>query len=132
MNPIDVTCAIILKEDRILVVQRSETMRLPLKWEFPGGKVNPGESEEDCILRELKEELNITVTIKKRLSPNIHDYGAFSIRLIPFVVEYVSGEVALAEHRAAAKVSREDLRELDFAAADLPVLEEFVLLYSSV
>ena len=132
MSPIDVTCAIILKEDKILVVQRSEAMRLPLKWEFPGGKVNPDESEEDCILRELREELNINVTIKGRLLSNVHDYGTFSIRLIPFVVEYVSGEVALTEHRAVAEVSKEDLGELDFAAADLPVLEEFVLRYSSV
>lgn len=59
MNIIQVTCGIILKDGKVLVAQRSEAMSLPLKWEFPGGKIVRGESEEDCLKRELLEELNI-------------------------------------------------------------------------
>ncbi len=58
---LNVTCAIILFQNKILVTQRSESMKLPLKWEFPGGKLEPGESEEACIIREIKEELNLNI-----------------------------------------------------------------------
>ena len=57
MSVLKVTCAIIYFKDKILVVQRSESMPLPLKWEFPGGKIENNESEEDCIKREIKEEI---------------------------------------------------------------------------
>jgi 8-oxo-dGTP diphosphatase len=65
MNRIKVTCAIIEKESDVLVVQRSEKMSLPLKWEFPGGKIENGESEEGCIVREIKEELNLDIDVSK-------------------------------------------------------------------
>jgi 8-oxo-dGTP diphosphatase len=68
MNAIKVTCAIILIGEKVLAVQRSETMSLPLKWEFPGGKIEPNESEKDCIKREIKEELDIEIGIIKRLT----------------------------------------------------------------
>ena len=61
MKTIDVTCAIISFNNKILVVQRSENMKLPLKWEFPGGKIENGESEKECIKREIKEKLNIKI-----------------------------------------------------------------------
>lgn len=126
MKPIDVVCAIIWMGDKILVAQRSEKMSLPLKWEFPGGKVDGNESEEDCLHRELKEELNINIKICERLSPSIHDYGTFAIRLIPFIVEYSDGEIKLAEHREAKTYAKEDLKDLDWAQADLPILYELL------
>lgn len=67
-NTIDVTCAIIIKENKIFVAQRSEIMKLPLKWEFPGGKLEENESEIECIKREIKEEINIEIDVVKRLS----------------------------------------------------------------
>lgn len=63
MNPIQVTCAIIQSDGKILAVQRSEAMSLPLKWEFPGGKIDLGETAEKCLLREIKEELNIDIAL---------------------------------------------------------------------
>ena len=62
MKTIPVTCAIIQYDNKILAVQRSETMKLPLKWEFAGGKIESGESEIDCVKREIFEELNIKMT----------------------------------------------------------------------
>ena len=79
---IKVVCAIININNKILAVQRSQTMNQPLKWEFPGGKIEPGESFEDCIKREIKEELNIEIVLLKRLSTINHDYPNFSIQLI--------------------------------------------------
>jgi 8-oxo-dGTP diphosphatase len=62
---IRVTCAIIEFAGKVLVVQRSKKMNLPLKWEFPGGKIEEGELEEECIVREIKEELNLDIEISK-------------------------------------------------------------------
>jgi 8-oxo-dGTP diphosphatase len=125
---INVTCAIIYIENKILVTQRSETMNLPLKWEFPGGKLEPSETEEACIKRELLEEINIEVELLKKLSPNIHDYGIFKVNLIPFVARYNSGELHLAEHKDFKLLDKSQLLNLDWAAADLPIVEEFLKL----
>ena len=126
MSPIQVTCAIIVKEGKVLAAQRSETMALPLKWEFPGGKLMKGESEEECLKREIQEELNISIAIKSKLTTNIHDYGNFTIALIPFLAEYVSGEIKLHEHRQIGWFTKEQLNTLDWAPADIPILYELL------
>ena len=125
---IDVTCAIILKENKILVTQRSEKMNLPLKWEFPGGKIENNETAENCLLREIKEELNIEIEILDKLEPKSFDYESFSINLIPFLAKYVAGEITLTEHKEFKWLYTEELRNLDWASADIPVLEEFLKL----
>lgn len=125
---IDVTCAIIMKKNKILVAQRSERMSLPLKWEFPGGKIEEWETPEDCLKRELKEELNIEIKILRRLTATQFNYGSFSINLIPFLSEYLSGEISLTEHSDFKWLEKEMLQNLDWAAADLPILEEFIKL----
>ncbi|WP_255667658.1 (deoxy)nucleoside triphosphate pyrophosphohydrolase [Flavobacterium sp. ENC] len=125
---INVTCAIILKDEKILVAQRNEKMKLPLKWEFPGGKLEFNESEIDCIKREVKEEININIEVLQKLSNNIHDYGSFKINLIPFLTHYISGEVKLAEHKDYKLVEKSELLNLDWADADLPIVEEFLKL----
>lgn len=123
---IDVTCAIIHIDNKILVTQRSESMKLPLKWEFPGGKLEANETEEACIKRELLEELNIEVELLKKLSHNIHDYGTFKVNLIPFVAQYISGEIQLVEHKTFKLLDKSELLNLDWAAADVPIVEEFL------
>lgn len=121
-----VTCAIILRDGRVLATQRSSTMPLPGKWEFPGGKLHAGEHEEDGILREVKEELDIAVRILGRLTPSVWHYETFTINLIPFVAAYTAGDLQLAEHQQAAWLTREELPLLDWAPADLPILEELL------
>lgn len=128
MKTLNVACAIIRKDGRILVVQRSEAMKLPLKWEFPGGKIEVGESDEACIKREIKEELNIDIDIVSRLNPADFDYPDFSIHLIPFVANFVSGEVKLTEHKQYLLITKEELEGLDWAEADIPVLDQFLRL----
>lgn len=125
---INVTCAIILIDNKILVTQRSEKMKLPLKWEFPGGKLEQNESETDCIKREIKEEINIEIEITKKLSNSIYDYGTFKINLIPFVSNFVSGEIILSEHKDYKLLDKSELLNLDWAEADLPIVEEFLKL----
>ena len=123
---INVTCAIIYFNDKILVTQRSEKMKLPLKWEFPGGKLEEDESEIDCIIREIREEINIEIKVLEKLSNSIYDYGTFKINLIPFISTYVSGEIILTEHKDYKIIDKSELLGLDWAEADLPVVEELL------
>jgi 8-oxo-dGTP diphosphatase len=125
---IDVTCALIFLGNKILVTQRSEKMKLPLKWEFPGGKLEESESEIDCIKREILEEINIEIEVVKQLSNSVYDYGSFKINLIPFIANYVSGEIILSEHKDFKLLDKSELLNLDWAEADLPIVEEFLKL----
>ncbi|MBU2938366.1 (deoxy)nucleoside triphosphate pyrophosphohydrolase [Lacinutrix sp. C3R15] len=128
MKTIPVTCAIIEFGNKILAVQRSKTMKLPLKWEFAGGKIEAGETEIDCIKREIFEELNIHIEVKKRLTPVIHQYPDFKIELIPFTAKYLSGKLILKEHCSYLLAKKEELINLDWAEADVPILNEFLAL----
>jgi 8-oxo-dGTP diphosphatase len=123
---INVTCGIILKDGKVLVTQRSETMQLALKWEFPGGKIEAGETEEQCLCRELKEELGIEIEILEKLESKPFDYGKLSINLIPFVANHLSGEIMLHEHKDFKWLTKEELPELEWASADIPVLDAFL------
>lgn len=99
---------------------------LPLKWEFPGGKVEAGESLEECLNRELCEEMGIVVDITAALPAHTHHYPDFSVTLHPFVCTMKSGTIALREHVAANWVPPERLYELDWAEADYPVLDAYI------
>jgi 8-oxo-dGTP diphosphatase len=121
---IQVVCAIILKEKRILIAQRSEKMKLPLKWEFPGGKLEEGENEKQSIVREIKEELNIEILPVNRISSHVHDYGTFKIELIAYLCNYVAGEIEILEHKDYEFVEFENLNNYDLAEADIPVIEK--------
>jgi len=127
MKNIPVACAIIKKHGKILATQRSEFMRMPLKWEFPGGKINDGEQPEECLARELMEELGVKVEVGRPLPPVTHQYPAFSITLFPFFATIVSGDIILHEHAAMAWLSPSDLTTLDWTETDL----KFILAYKS-
>lgn len=126
MKTIPVTCAIIYFDDKVLAVQRSETMKLPLKWEFAGGKIENGETEIDCIKREIFEELNIRIEVKDRLTPVIYQYPNFTIKLIPFTAEYLTGKLQLKEHNNYILATHNELVQLNWAEADLSILKEFL------
>ncbi len=126
MINIQVACAIIENNGRVLAAQRSELMSLPLKWEFPGGKIEGFENPEQCLVRELTEELNITVAVGHLLPPVGHNYADFSVILHPFICTIVSGEITLHEHKAIVWLSPQELPSLDWAAADIPVVSAYL------
>ncbi len=126
MKKIIVTCAIIESDNQVLVVQRSEKMKLPLKWEFPGGKIEQGESEQDCLKREIKEELNIQIELVKKLTPSPFYYPNIFIELIPFIAKQVGGELKLNEHADFKYLDKSELLNLDWAEADVPVVKEYL------
>jgi 8-oxo-dGTP diphosphatase len=124
-NHVHVTCAIIERDGLVLAAQRSRFMRMPLKWEFPGGKIEPGEVSEACLHRELLEEMGIRVAVKRAMSPSMHRYPDFTITLHPFVCEILSGEMTLNEHRAVAWLKPEELPALNWVEADLAVVATY-------
>jgi len=101
-------------------------MNLPLKWEFPGGKIEPNESPEDCLIREIKEELNIAIEIIQRLEPNKHAYPAINIQLIPFICKTIGGEIQLKEHANFKWLNTNELLDLDWAEADIPIINNYL------
>lgn len=121
---IEVVCGIIQNSGKVLIAQRSETMKLPLKWEFPGGKVSEGEDMKDALRREILEELNLEIEIHDALSPVEYHYPDFSIKLFPFLCRSDSRKVELAEHKQVVWERVENLEEYDWAAADVPVVRE--------
>ncbi len=97
-----------------------------MKWEFPGGKVELGESHDKTVIREIREELNIQIDVKHELLPVIHNYSNFSITLFPFICNYLSGTIKLVEHAQYRWLSPNNLLDLDWAAADIPVVQQYL------
>lgn len=125
MKIIAVTCAIIFHQGKVLAAQRSETMDLPGKWEFPGGKIEEGENPEECLIREIKEELAVEIKINQALSPCEHRYPTGKIiRLIPFTARLKSVDFQVLEHVQIAWLGKEELFSVDWAEADLPIVHE--------
>lgn len=118
-----VTCAIIADGERVLCTQRGPAMSLPLMWEFPGGKVEVGESDEACIVREIAEELGLEIEILEQgpsvLHPLAHDR---LLELVPFVCHVVGGTLCLREHAQARWCTSGEMEGLAWAEADLQIL----------
>lgn len=110
----------------MLVAQRSLLMSHPGKWEFPGGKIVPGEFPAACLQRELSEELGLSVEVGRQLPTHTHHYPALTVTLYPFICTIIAGEPQLLEHAALAWLSPADLSALDWAEADLPVLATYL------
>ncbi len=120
---IQVCCAIIRKDSLILAVQRGPVSSHPWKWEFPGGKIELGETAKQCILREVSEELTINVEVLMQLEAVEFDYGSKQIRLIPFVCEIVSGEIILTEHQTHVWFNFGEWETMDWSGADRELIQ---------
>lgn len=128
MNPVDVTCAVIIFDNKYLVTRRSETMARAGKWEFPGGKIEAGETPEQCIKREIREELNIGIKVLQWLEPVIHSYPDITIRLIPCIAVITSGSVKLNEHSNFKWMKKDELKHLNWSDADVSVVDQIMKL----
>lgn len=125
---VHVAGALIERDGLVLAAQRSAAMNLPLKWEFPGGKLEAGESPQECLQRELVEEMGVTIAIGRALPSHTHSYDSFTVTLYPFFATILSGQITLHEHAAIVWLPPEELHTLDWAEADWPVLETYARL----
>lgn len=123
---LQVTCAIIDHTDKILICQRSASMKFPFKWEFPGGKIEKGESKEDCLRREIKEELDIDIIVHSELTMVEYHYTDFSLQHYPFVCSLKSEKVIVLEHAQAIWVDANQLKDYDWTEADIPIVDEYL------
>jgi len=130
---IDVTCAVIRNDEGlVLSVRRGPAMDNAGKWEFPGGKTRPGEDHEECIIREINEELGLSIIIAGSLDPVEFDYGDKYVRLIPFICETLASKPVLTEHDEYRWLRPAEVLKLDMTAADIPVAEQYMALNSPV
>lgn len=120
---IEVTCAIIVDDDKILATKRSHAMHLAGKWEFAGGKIEKNESAEECIVREIDEELSIQISVLRQLESVVHQYPDKSIHLIPFLCSIISGTINLHEHADFKWLTKSEIDNLDWAEADRKLIE---------
>jgi 8-oxo-dGTP diphosphatase len=125
---IDVVCALIIRNGCVLCAQRSEHMALPLKWEFPGGKLELNELPEAALKREILEELGVEIEIGSALQVSEYSYdGVRNIRLIPYLAFITDGSEPRAhEHSEIRWVPNSELMQLDWAAADVPIVLEYI------
>jgi 8-oxo-dGTP diphosphatase len=124
MGAIKVVCALIIRENKLLITQNGPDSDHPLQWEFPGGKIKHGEKAEDSIIREIREELDVEVEILSRLNHVIYDYEIKKIQLIPYLCRIRSGQIKLKEHVGQKWIQFAELDETDFSGADEKLIED--------
>jgi 8-oxo-dGTP diphosphatase len=122
-----VTAAIIIDDGKILIAQRSADTTLPLKWEFPGGKVEDGETPGECLSREILEELDLIVSIEDFFASSIYKYEFGEIELLAYFAKILSGDLYLNVHIDHKWVFPKDLNLFDFAPADIEIVQKLQL-----
>ena len=128
MKIIHVTAAVIVNDGKILCVQRNENKYnyISKKWEFPGGKVEENEKNEETIIREIREELNLDIQVNSFLMQVNHSYPDFTIVMDTFVCEIIGGVLKLNEHIDSSWLKKEELDALDWAEADIPIVHKLM------
>lgn len=118
-----VTAAIIVQDDAILCARRAPGKSQAGFWEFPGGKVETGETDEMCLVRELHEELGIDTRVKTHFQTNMHEYDDKIVELVAYWVEWISGDLVPVDHDAIKWLPVSQLNTLQWAPADVPFIE---------
>ena len=118
-----VVCALIIHEGKLLITQHGAHTGHPLSWEFPGGKIQEGEIPEQALIREILEELDISISVDIALQPVEYQYPGKTIWLIPFICRWTSGEIELREHNDSLWIDPGDVFSHDMLPADFRMLQ---------
>ena len=121
---IDVTAAILIENGRVLIARRRPGASQAGLWEFPGGKVRPGESPAQCLKREIQEELGIEIAVGEFFGESVYAYEDKTIRLLAYRVRAEGGEMSRNDHAELAWVAIADLGRYRFCPADVPFTEK--------
>lgn len=121
-----VTAAVIEKDGKILIAKRRRGDHLEYKWEFPGGKIEPAETPEECLRRELQEEFGVETEINEYICSSKYEYGHMAIELMAYRVTHVSGDFELNSHEEILWIEPSELASFDFAEADKSVIEKLL------
>lgn len=119
---IHVAAAVIYRDSMILIARRAPGKHLAGYWEFPGGKIEPRETPEDCLIREIQEELNILISVDSFIQDNLHDYGDKRVLLKAYRCTYLSGDLFLIDHDEFQWILPDQLSQYRLAPADIPVV----------
>ena len=123
-----VSAAIIVENKKILCVQRNKGKYdyISYKYEFPGGKLEEGENEEDALKREISEELNLQIDVAEKFLVVTHEYLDFDLTMHSYLCKANTEKLVLKEHIDAKWLHKNELIELDWAAADLPIVSKLI------
>lgn len=124
---IEVVAALIWNNGKFMICQRPENKSRALLWEFPGGKVEAGETKEAALARECREELAIELEVGKMFADSTFVYPDISVHLSLFEANIVSGEPKLLEHRDIRWITPEEAHLFEFSPADVPFVEKLIL-----
>ena len=123
MKTIKVVAAIIVCEDRVFATQRGYG-EFKGGWEFPGGKIEEGETPQQALVREFKEELDTDIEVGELLDTVEYDYPEFHLSMYCFLCKVISGDLILKEHQAAKWLKKEELNSVDWLPADLGLIRK--------
>lgn len=128
MKKVEVVAAIVVFENKILCVQRGENKLdyISKKYEFPGGKMEVGETKEETIKREILEELNMKIEVQEEFITVTHQYPDFILTMHSFICKCDSPTLTLTEHIDFKWLNKDELSNLDWAAADIPIVNELI------
>ncbi|SHJ01326.1 8-oxo-dGTP diphosphatase [Geosporobacter subterraneus DSM 17957] len=126
MDPIIVTAAIIRNKEKILIAQRQELGEHHLQWEFPGGKLEIGETPEECLRREILEELNLKIKVLDIFKVVYHAYQNKTILLLSYICDLLGGEGEALACNDFQWIGLEDFKNYTYVEADLPIVEKIL------
>lgn len=124
-----VVAGAIVKDGKVFAAQRGNKGKTAFKFEFPGGKIEPGETPEQALARELREELSINVEVHELITAIVDEYEDVILHIDTYRCSLISGTPTLSEHIAMAWSNKEELDKLEFSLADAPTLKKIKDLY---
>lgn len=123
---IKVVGAAILDGNQVLAMQRSDQMTLPGMWEFPGGKIETNETEQEALIREIREELKVEINLLDYVNETTYAYDFGTVSLKVYTAKIISGFISLEEHSASKWLTADEIPTIDWAPVDIPAAKELI------